>query len=796
MRILLVEDDNLIAQQLVPQLNHQNYTVDVATDGQTGLEQAETMPYDLILLDVMLPKVNGINICRRLRSQGIKTPILLLTAKDNSTNKVMGLDAGADDYLTKPFDLQELSARIRALLRRGDTETTPILKWGDLSLDPSACEVTFRERLIPLTPKEYGLLELFLRNPHRVFSRSVILDRLWSFEVSPGEETVTSHIKGLRRKLKRAGLTENPIATVYGIGYRLKTPQSQPTKQSTPTIPGELGKTPAPDHTISETQPKASIIEREQQATAAATEIWQRVKVQLDKRVQIIEQAAQALSANNLEEELRQQAIIEAHKLAGSLGMFDVDEGSRLAKEIEHILESRPFPNQQQQQHLSDLLIAIRQELAKVTQGIVPGVFGVAEPPFLLIVEPKGVLTPQFVKEINNQSIRCEVVANSTVAREVISRQLPLAVLLNLRGRAIADSELTLLGELSACTPSIPVMVLGARDNLLERVKISRWGGQGFFPQTMSSDRILEVVTQIIQKVRRAKTKILAVDDDPLILKTLHQMLEPWGIELFTLEDPLAFWSTLIEVTPDLLILDLVMPHISGLELCRVVRNDLRWAELPILFLTVHQDAATMQQVFAAGADDYLTKPIIAPELLRRIHNRLERSQLLRTRIETDTLTGISNRHRFTQELTRLLPLAKRCGQTLCFALLDVDNLQQINDRYGHAMGDRVLSYLGKLLQKNFPSEDLVARWGGAEFTVGIYGMNCNEGISRLSELLETLRQTSTSLFFNNDPSLTITFSAGVVQYPQNGDGVQELYQAAKKLLTKVKALGGNGIIQ
>jgi len=232
MRILLIEDDELIAQQLVPKLTHQqNYTIDVATDGQTGLGQAEAFLYDLILLDVILPKIDGITICRRLRSQGIKTPILLLTAQDNSTNKVMGLDAGADDYLTKPFDLQELSARIRALLRRGDTGATPIFSWGDLSLDPSTCEVTYQKRLISLTPKEYSLLELFLRNKQRVFSRSVILDRLWSFEEFPGEETVTAHIKGLRHKLKKAGLKDNPIETIYGIGYRLKSLEAKKKKQ-------------------------------------------------------------------------------------------------------------------------------------------------------------------------------------------------------------------------------------------------------------------------------------------------------------------------------------------------------------------------------------------------------------------------------------------------------------------------------------------------------------------------------------------------------------------------------------
>ncbi|MDJ0681260.1 MAG: response regulator transcription factor, partial [Xenococcaceae cyanobacterium MO_167.B52] len=153
MRILLIEDDELIAQQLVSKLTHQqNYTIDVATDGQTGLGQAEAFLYDLILLDVILPKIDGISICRRLREQGIKIPILLLTAQDNSTNKVMGLDAGADDYLTKPFDLRELLARIRALLRRGETGGTPIFSWGDLSLDPSTCEVTYQKRLISLTP--------------------------------------------------------------------------------------------------------------------------------------------------------------------------------------------------------------------------------------------------------------------------------------------------------------------------------------------------------------------------------------------------------------------------------------------------------------------------------------------------------------------------------------------------------------------------------------------------------------------------------------------------------------------
>lgn len=223
MKILLVEDDDRIAEALKEALTDQNYTVDIAGDGESGWNFAEIGAYDLILLDVMLPKLDGIRLCQRLRSHGLKTPVLMLTAKDTSTDKVMGLDAGADDYVVKPFDLPELSARIRALLRRGNSSLPPILEWEHLRLDPSSCQVTYRGQELRLTPKEYGLLELFLRNSGRVLSRSTIVDRLWSFDDDPpSEETVKVHLKDLRKKLKTAGAPTDFIATVYGLGYRLK----------------------------------------------------------------------------------------------------------------------------------------------------------------------------------------------------------------------------------------------------------------------------------------------------------------------------------------------------------------------------------------------------------------------------------------------------------------------------------------------------------------------------------------------------------------------------------------------
>ncbi|MEG4118728.1 response regulator transcription factor [Microcoleus sp. N9_B4] len=221
MRILLVEDDDRIAQALAEALTDQHYAVDIAADGQEGWNFAETFTYDLILLDVMLPKIDGITLCQGLRGQGLKTPVLMLTARDTSNDKVMGLDAGADDYVVKPFDLPELAARIRALLRRGSTTLPPVLEWENLRLNPNTCEVTYRDYLLHFTPKEYSLLELFLRTGGRVLTRSAILDHIWAFEDSPGEETVKVHLRGLRQKLKAAGAPANFIETIYGMGYRL-----------------------------------------------------------------------------------------------------------------------------------------------------------------------------------------------------------------------------------------------------------------------------------------------------------------------------------------------------------------------------------------------------------------------------------------------------------------------------------------------------------------------------------------------------------------------------------------------
>jgi DNA-binding response OmpR family regulator len=229
MRILIVEDDIQLSEILTEALTRRQYEVEVARDGLAARNLVEQMAYDLIVLDVTLPKLNGIDFCQQLRRAEAHrpsrsaTPVLMLTARDTIADKIIGLDAGADDYITKPFDLEELMARVRALLRRGSTNSEVKLHWGGLQLNPSTHEASYADQPLILTPKEYALLELLVASGRRILSRSGIIEQLWAAEDSPLTETVNSHMRGLRQKLKALGAPDDFIETVYGLGYRLKT---------------------------------------------------------------------------------------------------------------------------------------------------------------------------------------------------------------------------------------------------------------------------------------------------------------------------------------------------------------------------------------------------------------------------------------------------------------------------------------------------------------------------------------------------------------------------------------------
>ena len=604
MRILLVDDDEALMETLAESLIKQRYAVDIAIDGETAQEFLALFSYDLIVLDMLLPDISGISLCQQFRRQGIHSPILMLTARDTSTDKVQALDAGADDYVVKPFDFEELCARIRALLRRDSQALTSVLNWGDLSLNSNTFEVFYGERQLHTTPKEYALLELFLRHPSRLFSLDAIIENLWSFEDPPSGDAVRTHIKGLRQKLKAGGAPKDLIETVYGLGYRLN--------------PLEPVKTSSQVSTASDAQKQPSKSEIE----AAVAKAWEMHQDTMRERLSVLEAAAAALKAGQLNTDLQRSGRSQAHKLAGSLGCFGFSEGSRIARELEQLLQL-DAPLDHHAGRLSALVQRLRQNLDSGDRSQTISA-EIAISPKILLVGANDPLTQYLTTEALALGM-CSVAATTpTQARALLHTQPPDGVLLWLDAVDIEDA-MTLLSAISQQEATIPVLIVTAIQDFHQRLRLVQQGADRLLPAVTSPRQAIEAIQQTLQTVRRA-FKVVIVDDDPQVLDLLRTLLSPWGFQLTTLENPTQLWSTLEEIQPHLLILDVEMPGANGLEICQVLRADAKWRCLPILFLTVHEDISTQQQAFNVGADDFISKPVAAADLANRILNRLRRS--------------------------------------------------------------------------------------------------------------------------------------------------------------------------
>lgn len=596
MRILLVDDDEQLMEVLAERLIEQHYAVDIANKGEMGWEFVLLFNYDLIVLDWMLPDLDGITLCQRIRAEGYKMPIMLLTARDRHTDKVMGLDAGADDYVVKPFNFDELTARIRALLRREINVSSPILYWQDLSLDPKTYEVKYQNQLVPLTPKEYGLLELFMRHPQQVFTPTAIIDNLWSGEDPPGEEAVRTHVKGLRQKLKRAGMDKDTVKTVYGIGYRLKSPTDKIQKQTSKKIT------------------------KSQQIARA----WLTFKDVTLQRLAILENLTTALAEDKVNQELQTEAKSSAHKLAGSLGSFGFPEGSKIAKQIENLLEDNLI-DRAECQEITQLIASLNKQLQH--QPLEDTVKNTLEKNIsLLIIDRDPNFREQLAKEADKKGMKTYTASNLTSAKEIIDSESLAAVLIKI---IFPDGEdLGFLKQLHKQRIQLPVVTIVEDAKLLDRLEIVRQGCHLILEYPIAPSVAISSVIELLQDVGKG-AKILIVDDDPQVLLHLKVALGPWGFELVTLDRPTQFWQVLEETKPDALVLDVEMPDINGIELCQILRSDRRWQQIPVLFLTVHREQKTQYQAFSVGADDYICKPVVGSELANRILNRLQRNRIM-----------------------------------------------------------------------------------------------------------------------------------------------------------------------
>jgi DNA-binding response OmpR family regulator/HPt (histidine-containing phosphotransfer) domain-containing protein len=495
MRILVVEDDDIVRAVLTRQLSEQHYAIDLARDGLQGWEYATTYEYDLLILDLVMPRLDGITLCQKLRQAGYTLPILMLTAQDTSNAKTMGFDAGADDYVVKPFDEAELIARIRALLRRSSTNPQPILTWYDLWLNTTTQEVTYGGDLLDLTAKEYAMLEMMMRDSQHVFSKEEMLSSLWSSAEFPVESTIRSHMRRLRQKLVSIGAPADLIATSHGRGYFLKPPTSATQNLETTQLQDAL---------------ESSLPQQQQtQYLEFLNQTWQSHRSQILERLQKIRSAIQHMQTNSLTAEMRADTYHLAHTLSGTLGTFGLPEAMQIARKLEQ--EFHP-------------------------------------------------------------DIAPEPYAN---------RQLQLLI-----------------------------------DELQKHIETTA---------LLAIPTILGSPTEI----SRPKVRVMLVDDDPSLLQILPKQLQSHGFQVTTLDDPQQFWTVLEGIHPDVLILDVQMPQINGMKICRKLRSKDNWQKLPVMFLSMFADAQTQHQAFAAGADDYLCKPITAENLSDRIRQRLQRIRVL-----------------------------------------------------------------------------------------------------------------------------------------------------------------------
>ncbi|HEY6089672.1 MAG TPA: response regulator [Gemmatimonadaceae bacterium] len=287
-------------------------------------------------------------------------------------------------------------------------------------------------------------------------------------------------------------------------------------------------------------------------------------------------------------------------------------------------------------------------------------------------------------------------------------------------------------------------------------------------------------------------SKLLIVDDDAQITRALTTLLKRRGIVVTALNDPLRFWSVIDELKPNLIMLDFEMPKLSGTELCRLIRTDRRWAELPVVFLTGHTDQDSIHRVFSAGADDYVGKPFVAAELMMRIESRLIGVKARKAPDDTDPVTGLATASRTIETIDRFLRLARRKSDPYSIAALEVDDLTALAGTYGRSIADRVLRAIGELLPKSFRGEDVVGWWGGGEFIIGMYGSSKEHGAIKLTQICT--RVAEQSFLADDGRGVRVQCSGGVAQFMVDGETVNALREKALEVMRQVRDIGVNQV--
>lgn len=525
------------------------------------------------------------------------------------------------------------------------------------------------------------------------------------------------------------------------------------------------------------------------QARLAA--IWQRYRESTIRRFELLDFVRMELEAGRLNANLRHKAAGEAHTLVGSLGTFGLQRGARIARELQLLLGGEAELALTDATRVGDLLDELRsildEPLPKLLVASGESTFAGKR---LLIVDDDVDATQQLATHALRRGFEVNSAESVEQAQAALASGAPDVIVLELL-LPTRDEGVDFLRRTVAQYPDVTVIVVTRSYDFMDRVAVARWGGRGFLEKPLSPNDVLDFAFEVLRQRQRQHGRILLVDDDEGALRALAALLERDGYEAHKIHDPAQFWRALEMVSPDLVVLDVHIPEINGLELCRTMRNDARWATLPVLFLTTETDQLMLLRGFDLGVDDFVKKDASPEEIRARIGVRLERAAAQSLHMRRDPLTGLLNRREATTESSRLLSLAARHGNFLSITLLDLDHFKSINDRFGHAAGDEVLRRMAGKMQSFFRNEDVIARWGGEEFLVATYGMDAPLAAQRVRLLLEQFRQET---FDFAGPDFRVTFSAGIADFPLEKT-LEAAVARADGALYDAKAEGRNRVV-
>ncbi|MGI8983857.1 MAG: response regulator [Acidimicrobiales bacterium] len=507
--------------------------------------------------------------------------------------------------------------------------------------------------------------------------------------------------------------------------------------------------------------------------------MWVASKAVLEAQAKVIERAVVAGIEQRLDREHQAEAAREAHKLAGSLGTFGFADGSRLARALELALPSSGVIDPMRALSLSRLVVDLQAELARPLAAPAGGARArtggsdTGDRQSLLVVDGDADRGRRVVEAAAGQGLRAGWAETLDAARRLVDADPPAAVAVD--ARIGPDHEVSaFLAELSARRPAIAIVVLVDAAGVMERVRVSQAGAALVLDTPVPPDIVVEAVTRLLVR-HGAGATVLALDDDPTFLAIIAELLGAEGLIVEPLHDPDRLWEALASVQPDLLLLDNDMPGADGISLCRAVRGDARWSRLPIVFLSGSDSRVAVRAMFAAGADDFVSKPVSPDDLVNRVVTRIERSRTQSEQPGVDLATGLPGAPAFMEDAARLLSLAASDSRPAVLALVELDPPRP-----------QAMFAMGRLLRQAAEPVDAVGAWSGGRLAAVLYRTTGTEASIRLAQVLQAAKATPGG--FGSRASV------GLAVFPDDGLDTPALGAAAEAALGRARQAPGDAV--